>query len=161
MAGNRYASVAFLKLRVFPSWCKMSSNFATEITIYVKYSYVTTKRMDKRKSWWNTILNLLDRPRSSAVAAFRFSRNHDFLYAYFFRLRLMNSPAFPLCRSGWHGDDFWPYEEQYLLTLLEGQRFFHALTSWLYVFLLLIFFSLFPCLMLSSIFLCVFEIFLT
>ncbi|XP_042908271.1 uncharacterized protein [Parasteatoda tepidariorum] len=58
------------------------------------------KERTKEKSWGNDIFNLPDCPRSSAVAAFRLATKHDCLYDHLFRLKIVDSPACPLCRSG-------------------------------------------------------------
>nr|XP_015907628.2 uncharacterized protein LOC107439510 [Parasteatoda tepidariorum] len=58
------------------------------------------KERTKEKSWGNDILNLPDCPRSSAVAVFRLATKHDCLYAHLFRLKIVDNPACPLCRSG-------------------------------------------------------------
>ncbi|XP_015920769.2 uncharacterized protein [Parasteatoda tepidariorum] len=58
------------------------------------------KERTKEKSWRNDILNLLDCPRSSAVAAFRLATKHYCLYAHLYRPKIVNNPACPLCRSG-------------------------------------------------------------
>ena len=54
------------------------------------------KDRTKEKSWRNAILNLPDCPRGIAVNAFRLTCKHDCLFAH---LELMDSPAYPLCRS--------------------------------------------------------------
>ncbi|XP_042896340.1 uncharacterized protein [Parasteatoda tepidariorum] len=58
------------------------------------------KERTKEKSWRNDILNLPDCPRSSAVAAFRLATKHDCLNTHLFRLKIVDDPACPLCRSG-------------------------------------------------------------
>ncbi|XP_015908818.1 uncharacterized protein [Parasteatoda tepidariorum] len=53
------------------------------------------KERTVEKSWRNDILNFLDCPRSSAVAAFRLTTKHDCLYAHLFRLEIVDNPPLP------------------------------------------------------------------
>ncbi|GFT16347.1 hypothetical protein NPIL_615621 [Nephila pilipes] len=50
----------------------------------------------KEKPWINAILNLLDCPRSIAVAAFRLTTGQDCFYAPLCRFRIVYSRACPL-----------------------------------------------------------------
>ncbi|GFU62627.1 hypothetical protein NPIL_403671 [Nephila pilipes] len=57
------------------------------------------KNRTKEKQWRNAIFNLPDCSRSISVAAFRLMTGNDCLYAHLCRIRIVDSPAWPLCCS--------------------------------------------------------------